>query len=185
MRPFPSLPAIPHLTDVYRRFPEHVKPLLVYHDLLLRGESPLTVGERELIAAYVSGLNACTFCFGAHKLYAEVFGFDPELVEQMVGNLETAPIDVKLKPLLRYAAKLKDLPPKLTQSDADAVYEAGWSEEALFRTIEIAALFNYMNRIIEGAGVSYNFADNPPNDDEKAQRRTRNYSDFGKMLGIN
>jgi len=181
---FPSLPDTPHLADVYRRFPEHVRPLLDYHDLLLRGASPLTVGERELIAAYVSGLNACGFCFGAHKLYAEVFGFDPALVDQMVSNLDAAPVDEKLKPLLRYAAKLKTLPPRLTPADAQAVYAAGWNEQALFHTIEIAALFNYMNRIIEGAGVAYSYAENPPSAEEKALRRTRTYSDFGRMIGI-
>jgi uncharacterized peroxidase-related enzyme len=184
MKLFPSLPDTPHLADVYRRFPEHVRPLLEYHDLLLRGESPLSVGERELIAAYVSGVNACNFCYGAHKLYAEVFGFDPALIEQMVANLDAAPVDEKLKPLLRYAAKLKTLPPNLTPADAEAVYDAGWSERALFDAIEIAALFNYMNRIIEGTGVAYDFEQHPPSGEEKELRRKRTYSDFGRMIGI-
>lgn len=184
MRLFPSLPETPHLADVYRRFPEHVKPLLDYHDRLLRGESPLSVGERELIAAYVSGLNACGFCYGAHKLYADIFGFDAQIVEHMVADLETAPIDSKLKPLLRYAAKLKNLPPRLTLEDAQAVYDAGWSERALFDAIEIAALFNYMNRIIEGTGVSFDYEANPPTPEERAFRRTRTYADFGKALGL-
>ncbi len=62
---FPSLPDNPHLADVYRTFPSQLKPLLDYHDALLRGDSPLSVAQRELIAAFVSGLNACNFCFGA------------------------------------------------------------------------------------------------------------------------
>ena len=40
---FPSLPENPHLADVYKAFPECVKPLLDYHDALLRGESPLVL----------------------------------------------------------------------------------------------------------------------------------------------
>lgn len=181
---FPSLPETPHLADVYKRFPEHVKPLLVYHDLLLRGESPLTIGERELIAAYVSGLNACQFCYGAHKLFAELFGFDPVLVEQMVADLDAAPADDKLKPLLRYAGKLNKLPPRLTEADAQAVYDAGWSERALFDAIQVSALFNYMNRIIEGTGVSYDYNEHPLTDEERDARRERAYVDFGKALGI-
>jgi uncharacterized peroxidase-related enzyme len=181
---FPSLTDAPHLADVYRRFPEHVKPILEYHDRLLRGDSPLTVGERELIAAYVSGLNACAFCFGAHKLYAEAFGFDSELVEQMAADLDAAPIDAKLKPLLRYAGKLKSPPSRLTPEDAKSVYDAGWTERALFDAVEIAALFNYMNRIIEGTGVSFDYDKQPPSPEERELRRTRSYSDFGKMLGV-
>ncbi len=184
MRLFPSLPDVPQLADVYRRFPEHVKPLLDYHDQLLRGDSPLTVGERELIAAYVSGLNACQFCFSAHKLYADIFGFDAAIVEAMLTDLDSAPIDERLKPLLRYAGKLKTLPPRLTEADAKAVYAAGWPERALFDTIQIAALFNYMNRIIEGTGVTFDYDKNPLDEEAREARKTRTYADFGRMLGI-
>lgn len=182
---FPSLPDRPHLIDVFRAFPEQVRPLLAYHDALLRGESPLSVAERELIAAYVSGLNACNFCFGAHKLYARVFGIDDAVIDALVTDVETAPINDKIKPILRYVAKLKDLPPKLTDADAEAVYAAGWSERAPYDAVQVAALFNFMNRIIEGTGVAFDFAANPPSEEEMNARKTRRYSDFGKMIGIN
>lgn len=184
MKLFPSLPDTPHLADVYKAFPQHVRPLLEYHDLLLRGESPLSVAERELIAAYVSGLNACSFCYGAHVIYAEVFGIEEGVLDALVADVETAPVDPKLKPLLKYVAKLKDLPPKLTAADAQAVYDVGWSERALFDAIQVAALFNYMNRIIEGTGVTFDYAANPPSEEDREARKTRSYSDFGKMIGI-
>lgn len=181
---FPSLPASPHLSDIFKAFPEAVKPLLTYHDILLRGESPLTVAERELIAAFVSGLNACSFCFGAHKLYAQVFGIEETVIDALVADIDSAPVDKKLKPLLRYVAKLKDLPPRLTDTDAHAVYNAGWSERALYDAIQITSLFHFMNRIIEGTGVTFDYANNPPSDEDMEARKTRSYSDFGKTIGI-
>ncbi|MEM9619880.1 MAG: peroxidase-related enzyme [Pseudomonadota bacterium] len=181
---FPSLPENPHLAEVYKAFPECVKPLLDYHDALLRGESPLSVAERELIAAFVSGLNACNFCFGAHKIYARAFGVDEAVIDALVADVDKASVDKKLKPLLKYVAKLKDLPPKLTSADAQAVYDAGWSERALFDAIQVAALFNYMNRIIEGTGVTFDYALNPLSEEEFEARKTRRYSDFGKAIGI-
>jgi len=42
---------------IYR--PETAKPLCGLAEALLRGPGSLTPGERELIAAYVSGLNDC------------------------------------------------------------------------------------------------------------------------------
>jgi alkylhydroperoxidase family enzyme len=57
----PSLPGDAVLLDVFRAYPGTSRPLLEYHQALLRGPSPLTVAERELIAAYVSGLNACRY----------------------------------------------------------------------------------------------------------------------------
>lgn len=181
---FPGLPENPHLADVFRAFPDQVKPLLAYHDVLLRGESPLSVAERELIAAFVSGLNACSFCFGAHKIYARVFGIDDGVIDALVADIDSAPIDEKLKPLLRYVAKLKNLPPMLTSADATAVYEAGWSERALYDAVQVAALFNFMNRIIEGTGVTFDYAANPPTQEELEARKTRTYADFGKMIGL-
>lgn len=181
---FPSLPDPAHLTDVYKKFPEHVRPILEYHDLLLRGESPLSVAERELIAAFVSGLNACAFCFGAHKIYARAFGVDERVIDALIESVENAPVDDKLKPILNYVAKLKDLPTRITPADAKAVFEAGWSERALFDAIQVAALFNYMNRIIEGTGVAFDYQDNPPSAEEIAARRTRTYAEFGRVIGL-
>jgi hypothetical protein len=54
------LPSLPHdatLLAVLRAYPASAGPLLDYHEAVLRGPSPLSVAERELIAAYVSGLN--------------------------------------------------------------------------------------------------------------------------------
>ncbi len=88
-RIFPSLPQDPQLLDLFRLFPHAVQPLLDYHDRLLRDESPLTVGERELIAAYVSGLNACDFCHGAHIIAASVHGIDEGLFAALMADAET------------------------------------------------------------------------------------------------
>jgi AhpD family alkylhydroperoxidase len=70
----PSLPGDAVLLDVFRACPGTSRPLLEYHQALLRGPSPLTVAERELIAAYVSGLNACRYCHGVHTATARAFG---------------------------------------------------------------------------------------------------------------
>lgn len=153
MSVFPSLPDDASLEHVLQRFPHAVPPLLEYHDRLLRDHSPLTVAERELIAAYVSGLNGCTFCFGAHSLIAEAFGVDREIFETLMSDLDAADIDPKLKPLLAYVRKLTLTPTRITEEDAAAVYDAGWDEQALFDAISVCALFNFMNRIVEGSGV--------------------------------
>jgi len=57
-----SVPAGAVLLDVFRAYPETARPLLDYHQALLRGPSLLAVAERELIAAYIAGLNARGYC---------------------------------------------------------------------------------------------------------------------------
>ena len=181
---FPSLGETPHLGAVFKAFPDAVKPLLQYHDVLLRGDSPLSIAERELIATYVSGLNACTFCFGAHKIYAKVFGIEESLIDALMDDIETAPLPANMKPVLAYVKKLTVLPANMQDVDAKAVYDAGWSERALYDAVQICALFNFMNRIIEGTGVTFDYGQTPPTDDELKARRTRTYMDYGRELGI-
>ena len=123
---------------------------------LMRGPSPLTPGERELIAGYVSGLNACEFCHGAHTAAAIAFGFDDDLMPRLLDDIDTAPVDDKLKPILKYVRKLTQEPAKMTQADADAVFAAGWDEIGLHHAIAVAARYNLVNRLIHGHGVEAN-----------------------------
>lgn len=67
MSHLPSLPEDATLLDVFRAYPDTARPLLDYHETLMRGPSPLTIAERELVAAYVSGLNGCGY-FGVRPV---------------------------------------------------------------------------------------------------------------------
>lgn len=153
---FPSIEGEPSLDKVFRRFPHTLQPLLEYHDRLLRDPSPLTVAERELIAAYVSGLNACTYCHGAHVVAAQAFGIERGLFDGLMADIDTSAVDAKLKPLLAYMRKLTLTPSMMSDRDAEPVYAAGWDEQALFDAVSVCALFNFMNRIIEGCGIKSN-----------------------------
>lgn len=156
MTVFPSISGEPALDKLFKRFPHSVAPLLEYHDRLLRDASPLTVAERELVAAYVSGLNACTYCYGAHLVAARAFGIDGALFETLMADVEASSVDEKMKPLLAYVGKLTRTPSMMIEADAARVYAAGWDERALFDAISICGLFNLMNRIVEGAGIKAN-----------------------------
>ncbi len=183
---FPSLPSPAGLGDLLRRHPKGMGPLMAYLDALLRGESDLTIGERELIAAYVSGLNACTFCHSSHTLYAELFGISPASLETLLKHPESAPFGAKMQPLLAYVEKLNRLPARLVAMDAQAVFAAGWSEAALFDAVQICGAFNLMNRLVEGAGVDFDYSDNPdalPNRTARA-KHDHTYLDFAKRLGL-
>ena len=159
MSRIPSLSKSAHLGHVFRRFPRGASSLGQYSDELLRGESELTIGEREMLAAYVSGLNACSFCHGNHKLVAEVHGVDPELLESPLSSPGGSGIDEKWLPLLAYVRKLTESPSSITDRDAQSVFDAGFSEDALFDAISVCALFNFMNRIVEGCGVLFTDGD--------------------------
>ncbi|HST64623.1 MAG TPA: carboxymuconolactone decarboxylase family protein [Mycobacteriales bacterium] len=152
----PTLPSLPDeavLMDVFAAHPAGVRPLLQLHEELLRGPSPFSVAERELIAAYTSGLNDCAYCHGVHTATAEAFGLPSGVLEAALTDLDSAPVDERLKPVLRYVATLTRTPARITPADAEPVYAAGWSEQALHDAIMVCGLFNLMNRMVDGHGI--------------------------------
>lgn len=149
-----SLPDDARLLQVFQAFPATARPLIDFHELLMRGESPLTVAERELIAAYVSGRNGCGYCHGVHTATAEAFGVPPGLLVALLTDLDSAPVDEGMRVLLAYVGKLTTDPARITEADADAVFAAGWDERALHDAVLVCSLFNFMNRMVNGLGVT-------------------------------
>lgn len=120
--------------------------------LMRTAASAFTVAERELIAAFVSRTNACTFCAGTHEAAAEALGVPDELFVALQADLDTAPVADRLKPVLRYVRKLTLTPTRMTQADADAVFTAGWAARDFHLAIMICGMFNLYNRMLEGYG---------------------------------
>lgn len=154
----PFLPSIatedkvPHVLAKFQNGTQ--MPLLEFHQALLRGDSPFSVKERELMAAYVSGVNACQYCYGAHSSVAKLYGVPDPLLTGLLEDLGSAEIDDKLRPVFAYLRKLTLTPTQMTQADADAVFAAGWSEQALYDAVQVCCLYNFMNRFVEGLGLT-------------------------------
>ena len=85
-----SLPARPVMRDLYRAYPATCKPLGEFTEAAMRGPSPFTQGQRELIAAYVSGLNACAYCHGTHVAVAAACGVAPDLIKALLADIDDA-----------------------------------------------------------------------------------------------
>ncbi len=78
---------------------------------------------------------------------------DENLLESMLSDLDASDVDEKLKPVLRFVKKLTETPSRMEQSDVDAIFAAGWDEDAYHYAVMICGLFNLMNRVIDGYGV--------------------------------
>src|SRR5215469_11481100 len=101
--------AEPGIRGLLRYRPETGRPLSELAEVLLRGPSTLTRGERELIAAHVSALNDCRYCSSAHSACAAAqLPGGMALVEQVRTDLGAAPVPDKLKALLDMAAAVRD-----------------------------------------------------------------------------
>ncbi|MDV6013614.1 carboxymuconolactone decarboxylase family protein [Haloechinothrix sp. LS1_15] len=154
MSHLPSLPPDAGLLEFFKEVPGAARPLLDYTQAVLRGDSPLTVAERELIGAYVSGLNACRFCRSVHSTIATEFGVPRETLTSALSDIDSSAVEDRMKPLLHFARKLTETPGQITADDARTVLDAGWEEGALRDAVTVCALLNMMNRIVDGLGLA-------------------------------
>jgi hypothetical protein len=75
------------------------------------------------------------------------------LIEQLLSDLDNAPVKEKLLPRLHYARRLTLEPARMTQRDADEVLAAGWGEGELHEAVLTISLFNFMNRLLDSRGA--------------------------------
>lgn len=142
-----------NIMEIFQQAPSRYLPIIQFIQTVMRGESSLSPGERELIAAYVSGLNACDYCYGAHQAIAVDLNVDLKLLEAILTDLAQAPIEERLRPVFALVRKLTLNPSKITKVDIDAVLETGWDEQAIEDVISVCALFNFLNRLVDGYGL--------------------------------
>lgn len=142
-------------------------------DALLRGHSPLSPGERELIAAYVSLRNDCAFCYMSHAHTAAVLlDTTVEHICEIAEDPEASKISLKMKALLQLAKIIQLEVREVDHAIISLARTAGATDEEIHDTVLIAAAFCMYNRYVDGLGT-----DLPKTDDEFAQ--------MGKHLAAN
>lgn len=157
----PYIPLEEHLPGItglleYRR--DTGAPIRELTQVLLRGPSTLSEGERELIATLVSHRNDCRFCSTAHAAIAKTF-VDDSLPAAIKENIETAPVSDKMKALLAIATQVQSSGKDVTTAFIQQAKTAGATDTEIHDTVLIAALFCMYNRYVDG--LATNTPDDP------------------------
>lgn len=122
-------------------------------DTLLRGPSPLSRAERELIAFHVSTANDCKFCAASHGAIADALIGDAGLTRKnMYGDPNT--LSEKMKALLDIAAQVQKGGKFVEASAIEKAKQLGACDETLHDTILIASAFCMYNRYVDGLNTS-------------------------------
>jgi uncharacterized peroxidase-related enzyme len=131
--------------------PETGQHLFTLAQTLLRGESPLTPAERELIATHVSARNNCVFCMSSHAAAArELFKEESNIVNGVIVDVDSAPVSSKMKALLNIAGKVQINGKAVFPEDIEAARKAGANDRHIHDTVLIAATFCMFNRYVDG-----------------------------------
>jgi uncharacterized peroxidase-related enzyme len=170
---------VPGIRSAFVFRPETAKPLCDLAEVLLRGESTLSKGERELIAAYVSNLNECEFCQASHSAFAAIqLDGGMEVVEEVKHDPASAPISDKLRALLAIAAKVKVDGRSVTTEDVAAARALGATDIEIHDTVLIAAAFCMFNRYVDGLATW------APKDPAVYEERARLLLDHGYVAPV-
>lgn len=114
----------------------------------MRGPSSWSVGDRELMAAYVSRINECAFCVKAHSaVSASAYG-DRSKIEKVLADIETAPIVPPLRATLKMLGKLTR-EHVIHADDMQAVLAAGASPQQVEDALAVCFAFNVTNRLAD------------------------------------
>jgi uncharacterized peroxidase-related enzyme len=149
----PYIPLVEHLpgiTGLLEYSQDTAAPIRELTQILLRGPSTLTEGERELIATVVSKGNECKFCTAAHTSAADVLLGEHETSEKVKQNISTAPVSEKMKTLLTIASQVQKGGKNVTTELIDAAKKEGATDIEIHDTVLIAALFCLYNRYVDG-----------------------------------
>lgn len=150
---FPSLPESAGIGELWSLNPSIKKPMNDLGQAIMRAESPLSAAEREFIAAFVSAINKCDYCYKGHVLMASNLGASRNEIDACAADLDSAPVSGKWRALLGFLRKLTLEPSAMSKADADAVFAQGWGERALHDAILVCCRFNFMNRLSLGHGL--------------------------------
>ena len=119
----------------------------------MRGSSSWSVGDRELMAAYVSKLNECRFCISAHTETSSEAYQDKGKVAAVLSDLETAPIREPLKSTLRMIERLTQQN-SVSVGDMRSVLGAGASPSQIEDALAVCFAFNTTNRLADAFGFA-------------------------------
>lgn len=129
------------------------KPMSKVTQEAMRGTSSWSVGDRELMAAFVARTNQCEFCTKAHSAVAQRAYGDGKSVPTALSDLDTADLSGPLRATLLLLGKLTR-EHKLSTEDMRAVLAAGVSRKQIEDALAVCFSFNVIGRLADAFGFA-------------------------------
>jgi len=117
----------------------------------MRGPSAWSVGDRELMAAFVSRANESAFCIGAHSATAVQAYQDGPKVAAVLADLQSAPVDEGLRATLGMLGKLTR-EGSVNAEDMRRVLSTGVTRQQVEDALAVCTAFNTTNRLADAFG---------------------------------
>jgi uncharacterized peroxidase-related enzyme len=175
-KPYITLdPEFPGIVSLFMYDREVAKNLTAMGQTIMRRPRGLSVGERELIAAFVSKLNECKFCCDSHTACAKEF-LGEEVVEEFIRGCNSDVLSAKLSSLLCIALAVQSLSRDMLPACILQAKNEGASDEEIHDAVLVTSFFSMCNRYVDGLGTT--FAVGEP------EEGGRSLATYGYTMGI-
>lgn len=145
---------IPNVFLALARRPAEWRAFFAYHDaLMLREESSLTKGDREMIVTATSAANECLYCVVAHGALLRIYEKKPLVADQVAVNYRKADITPRQRAMLDFAMKVCLNSQAVDEADFQALQAHGFDDEDIWDITGITAFFGLSNRMASVTGM--------------------------------
>ena len=145
---------VPQVFLSLARRPAEWRAFFAYHDaLMLREDSGLSKGDREMIVTTTSAANHCLYCVIAHGAILRVYEKKPLVADQVAINFRKADISERQRAMLEFAMKTCLNSHEINEADFAALYAHGFNDEDIWDIASITAFFGMSNRIANFSGM--------------------------------
>ena len=139
---------VPNVFLTLARRPAEWRAFFAYHDaLMLREDSGLTKGEREMIVTTTSAANHCLYCVVAHGAILRIYEKKPLVADQVAINYRKADISERQRAMLDFAMKVCLHSDEIADAEFAPLHTHGFSDEDIWDIASITAFFGLSNRI--------------------------------------
>jgi uncharacterized peroxidase-related enzyme len=139
---------VPQVFLTLARRPAEWRAFFAYHDaLMLREDSGLSKGEREMIVTTTSAANRCLYCVVAHGAILRIYEKKPLVADQVAINYRKADISPRQRAILDFAMKVCLHSDEVEEADFPALHAHGLNDEDIWDIASITAFFGLSNRI--------------------------------------
>lgn len=123
---------------------------------LMQPSPGLGKAEREMISVAVSMQNQCLYCLVAHGFAVRALLKDPVKGDRVTLDYRRAGLSERQVSMLDYAVKITLEPASCEEADVEALRALGFADEDIWDIAEIAAMFNFTNRLSSATGMMPN-----------------------------
>jgi len=148
---------IPNVFLALARRPAEWRAFFAYHDaLMLREDSNLSKGDREMIITATSAANQCLYCVVAHGAILRIYEKKPMVADQVSVNYRKADISPRQHAMLDFAMKVCKESHAVGEEDFKALHLHGFNDEDIWDITGITAFFGLSNRMANVTGMMPN-----------------------------